>query len=276
MSIPTNINNENEFSNGSANLVQSHSKDINYVVNQINRGEKFRETPIDSNIKNKFIAYCYELPYRMLDESSYIDLNKMKIVSSMVDLSEYKFLINKSANLEALKTLKMPLFLGFLNILRIIDTRRAEDVVLKEFTGFMKFNKKNIQQIWSEELRSKLLEQGEINKYDNKLGEIIEAKCAEINEEEEIILKELNELKTEKDDELEHLEWPLFFESVRMKIFKDDFNFNREIELKEKALKKIDNIEELTVKRKSNLKNLFSEIDGHTELVRKRKGFRVL
>ena len=186
----------------------------------------------------------------------------------MVDTSEYKFLINKSAKLKALKTLKMSLFLGLLNFLRISDTRRADDVVLEEeLTEFMKFNKKNIQQIWSEELRSKLLEQGEINKYENKLREIIEAKCAEINEDEEIVLKELNELKIEKDDELEHLEWSLSFESVRMKIFKEDFNFNRETELKEKSFKKIHKIEELTVKRKLDLKNLFSEIDGHIELV---------
>ena len=117
------------------------------------------------------------------------------------------------------KTLKMSLSLGFLIFLRISDTRRVDDVVLEEeLTEFMKINKKNIQQIWSEELRSKLLEQWEINKYESKLGEIIGAKCAEINEEEEIILKESNELKTEKDDELGHLEWSLSFESVNIKI----------------------------------------------------------
>ena len=85
---PTNIYNESEFSNFSANLVQSYNKDINYVVNRINRCETFRETPIDLNIKNKSIAYYYEFPYGMLDESSYIDLNKMKIISSIVDISE--------------------------------------------------------------------------------------------------------------------------------------------------------------------------------------------
>ena len=118
MSRPTNINNKSEFSIFLANLVQSYSKDINYVVNRINRGEQLRETPIDSNVKNKFIAYYYELPYGILDESSYIDLNKMKIISYMIDISEYKFLINKSAKLKVLKTLKMPLFLGFLNFLK--------------------------------------------------------------------------------------------------------------------------------------------------------------
>ena len=93
---PTNINNKSKLSNFSANLVQAYSKDIKYVVNRINRGEKLRETPIDLNIKNKFIVYYYELPYETLDESSYIDLNKMKRVSSLVDISEYKLLINKS------------------------------------------------------------------------------------------------------------------------------------------------------------------------------------
>ena len=38
-------------------------------------------------------------------------------------------------------------------------------------------------------------------------------------------------------------------ESRRIKIFKDDFNYNREIELKEKVFKKINKIEELTVKK---------------------------
>ena len=56
MSSPANINNKSEFSNFSASLVQSYSKDINYVVNHINRGEKLKETPIDSNIKNKLIT----------------------------------------------------------------------------------------------------------------------------------------------------------------------------------------------------------------------------
>ena len=77
-----------------------------YVVNRINRGKRLRETSIGSNIKNKFIAYYFELPYGILDEPSYIDLNKMKIVSSMIGISEYKLLINKSAKFKTLKKLK--------------------------------------------------------------------------------------------------------------------------------------------------------------------------
>ena len=42
------------------------------------------------------MTYCSELPYGLLPYSSYIDLGKVKVVSSVVKKNEYKLLGTKS------------------------------------------------------------------------------------------------------------------------------------------------------------------------------------
>ena len=42
----------------------------------INKSEKIRERSIDPDIRDKFTAYCNELPFGILSYSSYIDLKK--------------------------------------------------------------------------------------------------------------------------------------------------------------------------------------------------------
>ena len=66
---------KSEFKKLSNNLVKANTKDICYMVDYINNGEKFKERPINSNdIRNTFIAYNNNLPFGILSKSSYIDL----------------------------------------------------------------------------------------------------------------------------------------------------------------------------------------------------------
>ena len=52
--------------------------------------------PIDSSNKNKCMAYCSELPFGILSYSSYIDLEKMKIVFCKIEKDEHRLLGTKS------------------------------------------------------------------------------------------------------------------------------------------------------------------------------------
>ena len=81
--------------------------------------------------------------------------------------------------------------------------RRADDVSLEEeLTKFMKFNNKNIQQTWSEELRSKLLKQKSMSRYKNKISEIRAINFIK----EKHIEEQLKELKTREDEQFKELE----------------------------------------------------------------------
>ena len=52
---------------------------------RINKGENLIKRPIDLSNKNKCMACCSELPFGILSYSSYIDLEKTKIVFSVVE-----------------------------------------------------------------------------------------------------------------------------------------------------------------------------------------------
>ena len=55
------------------------------MVDYINKGKSFGTKPIDLSDKNKCMAYCNELTYRILSYSSYIDREEMIVVSSVVE-----------------------------------------------------------------------------------------------------------------------------------------------------------------------------------------------
>ena len=56
-------------------LVKAYTKDVRYMVDHINNGEKLIERPINSkDIRDKFIAFSDNLPFGILSNSSYIDL----------------------------------------------------------------------------------------------------------------------------------------------------------------------------------------------------------
>ena len=50
------------------------------MVNYINTGEILIKIPIYLSNKNECMTYCNELPFGILCYSSYIDLEKMKVV----------------------------------------------------------------------------------------------------------------------------------------------------------------------------------------------------
>ena len=84
---------KSEFNKLSNNLVEAHTKDISYMVDYINNGEKLEERPVNlEDIRDKFIAYSDYLPFGILSKSSYIGLKKIKIVSSVIFDDEYKIL----------------------------------------------------------------------------------------------------------------------------------------------------------------------------------------
>ena len=66
-------------------LINEDKKNIQYMVDYINKGENLIKRPIDISNKDKCVAYCSELPFGILSYSSYIDLENMKIVFSVVE-----------------------------------------------------------------------------------------------------------------------------------------------------------------------------------------------
>ena len=62
------------------------------MLDYINKGKNLKTKPIDLSKKHKCMAYCSELPFGILFYSSYIDLEKTKIVSSIVEKNEYRLL----------------------------------------------------------------------------------------------------------------------------------------------------------------------------------------
>ena len=69
---------KSEFNKLSNNLVEAHTKDISYMMDCINNGEKLEERPINvEEVRDKLIAYSDNLPSRILSKLSYLDLKKM-------------------------------------------------------------------------------------------------------------------------------------------------------------------------------------------------------
>ena len=145
-------------------------------MDHINDGEKLEERPINlEDIRDKFIAYSYYLPFRILSKSNYIDLKKMNIVSSVTYDDKYKILKTKSRIMvKSLKILKMPLFLRFLRVLRVFNTRLS-DVLEEALLEYIKLDRNNVRYAWIDEFKNWL----------KKLVEVID--------QERIIKKELEQ-----------------------------------------------------------------------------------
>ena len=60
------------------------------MVDYINKSRHFKTKPIDLSNKNKCMTYCGELPFGILSYCKYIDLEKIRIVSSKIKKNEYK------------------------------------------------------------------------------------------------------------------------------------------------------------------------------------------
>ena len=60
------------------------------MVVYINKGKNLKIKPVDLSNKSKCTGSCSKLPFGILSYSSYIDFEKMKTVSSVVEKNEYK------------------------------------------------------------------------------------------------------------------------------------------------------------------------------------------
>ena len=75
----------NKLSNSlNIKLIKGYKKNIQYMIDYINTGKNLKIKPIDLSNKNKCMAYCSELPYGLLSYFNYVDLEKVKVVSSVV------------------------------------------------------------------------------------------------------------------------------------------------------------------------------------------------
>ena len=180
---------KDEFDKLSNNLIKEYVKDIRYMVDYINKGKKLRERSVDPDIRDKFIAYCDELPFGILSYSSYIVLKKMKIDSSVIFDDEYKLLGTKSKKkVTALKILKMPLFIRFLKTLRNNNKTHFDDVVLEDkLSEYIVLNKKETEYVRIEEFTNRLREIREVLEQENM-----------IKENKKQLRKEIHELELKK------------------------------------------------------------------------------
>ena len=109
------------------------------MVDYINNGGKLDERPIN-------------LSFGILSKSSYIDLKKMKIVSSVTFDGEYKIFKTESRMMvKSLGTLKMPLFLGFLRNPFIIHFNNNS--LEEELLEYIELNTNKVQYEWIDEFK---------------------------------------------------------------------------------------------------------------------------
>ena len=153
---------KSEFNKLSNNLVMAYTNDIRYKVDHINNGEKLTERPITSkDIRDKFIAYSDNLPFGILSNSSYIDLKKMKIISSVTFSDEYKILKTESRIIaNSLRTLKMPLFLGYLK--DAFKMHFNELLLEEDLLEYINLNRNKVQYVWIDEFKKWLKELREV------------------------------------------------------------------------------------------------------------------
>ena len=216
------------------------------------------------------MAYCSELQYGILSNSNCKDLEKMRVVSSVVEKNEYKPLATKSKKkkgkimVNALRLLEMPLFIGFLKFLREKNKIYFDDDILEEeLLKYIELHKKKINYMMITEFENKLATLNRILSYKNKIQEIRDLNF----KKEEQTKKELNALRVEKEEELEFLQENLNFLALRNRYLGRSNSFKDKIELEEKTKKRVDEIEKLIRKKEIELINLFITDDKAIDLL---------
>ena len=118
------------------------------MVDYTNNSEKLKERPINlEDIRDEFIAYNDNLPFGILSKSSYINLRKMEIVSSVTFDDEYKILKTESIiMLKSLRTLKMTLFLGFLR--NPFEIHFNDNALEEKLLEYIELNRNKVQYVW--------------------------------------------------------------------------------------------------------------------------------
>ena len=125
-------------------LIKGTRNSIFYMKEYINNGENLKIKPTDSNLKNKCIVYCPELPFEILYFPSYLDIKVMNIISSDVEINECKLLDVKLIKLvNVSKQLGMSHFLGFFKQLKE-EGKIKSDNTDDEFSKYIELNKKQL------------------------------------------------------------------------------------------------------------------------------------
>ena len=87
---------------------------ISLIKKNIDNGKNLKIKTVDSSIQNKEIAFCSDLPVRILSFNSYLAIKSMNIISSIVEINEYKLLNIRSLDfMYALMKLKNLEYLEF-------------------------------------------------------------------------------------------------------------------------------------------------------------------
>ena len=98
-----------KFNSMGAKLINPKYLHISLIKKNIDNGKNIKTMPVEDidfklinikkhiisnkpNLANKEIAYCSELPFGILTFDSYVDIEKMYIISSNVKIIEYKLL----------------------------------------------------------------------------------------------------------------------------------------------------------------------------------------
>ena len=105
----------NELSNTmSIKLINGLGLYISLIKKNIDNGKNLKKKTVDSSIQNKEIAFCSDLPVRILSFNSYLAIKSMNIISSIVEINEYKLLNIRSLDfMYALMKLKNLEYLEF-------------------------------------------------------------------------------------------------------------------------------------------------------------------
>ena len=62
------------------------------IKKSIDSGKNLKVKPADSSNKYKQIAFCSDLPFGILSFKSYLHVKSMNIISSSIEINEYKLL----------------------------------------------------------------------------------------------------------------------------------------------------------------------------------------
>ena len=78
----------NEFANKlNIKLIEGPKNCILNTAEYISNGKYLKIKPIDLSLKDKYIAYCHELPFGIISPSSYVNIETMNIICSDVEIN---------------------------------------------------------------------------------------------------------------------------------------------------------------------------------------------
>ena len=173
-------------------------KSLFYIAVYIANGKSLQVKPIDSSFNNEQIAYCLQLSYGIISFNSFINIETMSILSSDVEVNEYKLIGTNSDELvNALEQLGLPYFFGFIRQLLLRDKLRSKTLE-KEMILYLTVNKEELDCMNFKKFKDSLLGLKEITgERENTEDELKIWKLIKIER------KKLEEFRIEKEKELE-------------------------------------------------------------------------